>query len=167
MSNPSTSPRPIPGLVIPASARNGDTEDAGGPEETPVRVALRPMGDKVLVRLDHRAPSALDAEHRPYPLPSGVVVDVGLGVFCSGVGYLGSKVKPGDHVAFETAHGVRRMPIVQSKEWKLKDPVEDYEVYALIPEVAIVGILTFEGGDPQRSVWFAKAEPESLIHKPR
>lgn len=82
------------------SGSNADAATAAA-VVVPCPVAFKPLNDQVLVKLDVKSASALEIDKKPSAFPSGRVIAVGLGVFCVGLGYLGSRLTPGDHVALD------------------------------------------------------------------
>lgn len=111
-------------------------------------VTLHPLSDMLLVLMDLQPASPLQPDQKrrkALPFPSGVVVEVGRGVYCPGVGYLESQLRVGDHVALNLTPGGnwRTVPLNP-------DPAV---IYVLCSESLAVGKL--EGATPE-STWYKK-----------
>ena len=120
-------------------------------------VKYHPLNDQVLVKLDCKKKSALQRGivDTPTMLPSGVVVEVGRGMFMPGVGFVETTVKVGDHVAISLEGNWTPLPLSDDKD----------EVYVSISESLILGRL--EGADHD-SPWFkAATEDVSRVVKGR
>ena len=116
-------------------------------------VIFHPINDQVLLKMDVRKKSVLEVglNGRPEVLPSGVVVEVGRGVFAPGVGWIEPQVKAGDHVAVAMDGPWITLPLVDRAEG---------EVYVTLSESLIIGKL--EGADAG-SAWCAAAEEAPMV----
>lgn len=115
--------------------------------ESKPRVQFHPMNDQVLLKMDVKKKSILErgVNDRPTVLPSGVVVEVGRGVFVPGVGWIEPQVKPGDHVAVSMDGPWTSLPLSDQPE----------EIYVAVSESLLLGKL--EGAD-EGSAWFKAGE---------
>jgi len=116
------------------------------------RVQFHPINDQILLRMDVQQKSILErgVNDRPTVLPSGVVVEVGKGVFAPGVGWIEPQVKPGDHVAVSMDGPWTNLPLSEEPE----------EIYVAVSESLIIGKI--EGAD-KGSAWFKTGDAPSAI----
>ena len=115
-------------------------------QTTPVK--FYPINDQVLIRLDVKPMSVLEAgiTKKPKVLPSGTVLAVGRGVFIPGTGFVETQVKPGDHVAISMGGEWVNLPIAADKD----------DIHISVSESVILGRI--EGADIGSPWWSADQE---------
>lgn len=148
-----------PAIVLDNRGKDRDPEPPAPPEPEvkfgedglpAPQVTFVPVNDQVLLALDMKVQTTKLVGIPPKALPSGRVLAVGKGVFCAGVGYLGSQLQRGDHVSVELRHGMfRTLPL---------DPAKG-QVFIVISESHVLGALGDAGSE---SAWYTKydGEPE-------
>lgn len=97
-------------------AEEARDEAADATPMPPVRIEFQPKLDKVLIQMDTRGRAFskkifVPGEEGYKVIASGVIIAVGEGVYLNGHGFLGSRFKPGDHVAVNIKGDHNEVPL--------------------------------------------------------